>query len=131
MPNKKEHFNQGLIIGFITGGGTTFLKEYQKSSNIPNYEINWSRISLNSFYGSLLGAGCGILPDLIEPATDPNHRSFFHSKAFAMLIFLKLISIKNKQTLDEKSKPLIYAAGVGYLSHLLFDSQTSKGLPQI
>lgn len=39
--------------------------------------------AIETLGGALIGYKLGTLPDLIEPATSPRHRAFFHSVAFA------------------------------------------------
>ncbi|MEK7449842.1 MAG: metal-dependent hydrolase [Planctomycetota bacterium] len=78
-----------------------------------------------------VGGTAGILPDLIEPATNPNHRQFFHS-----LVFLGLTIYGNKLVRQDKNitpelKELFSLASAGMGSHLLADSLTPKGLPLI
>jgi len=36
--------------------------------------------------GSLALGGFGVLPDLLEPATSPSHRGFFHSAALLSML---------------------------------------------
>lgn len=77
----------------------------------------------------VLGGLAGILPDIIEPATNPNHRGFFHSVAM-----LKILAYANNRTwqaqnLTEEQKHRISTLMDAYKSHLLSDSTTQKGLP--
>ena len=77
-----------------------------------------------------MGGACGALPDIIEPADNPNHRALFHSLACAGLLtygaFGKLTAV-----LWPENKHAIRIATLSYLSHLLLDSETPKGLPMI
>jgi len=77
------------------------------------------------------GAAFGLLPDLLEPATDPNHRQFFHSYAAAGLISWANLKVWQNPILLEKDKLHFTLASAGYLSHLLADSGTPKGVPII
>lgn len=41
---------------------------------------------------SATGWACGTLPDVLEPATSPNHRQFLHSVLFAGLLIYGVFS---------------------------------------
>jgi len=80
----------------------------------------------------------GRLSDLLEPAKNPNHRSFFHSYCFGAItilgMFLVRISIKSvAKNVDsealEEITTLTDALGYGVLTHLFLDAQTKRGLP--
>lgn len=90
-----------------------------------NREINL----LELVSSALVGAGAGVLPDLIEPATSPNHRGFFHSIAIsgAPLNYLRTTSVDTVQV--DPQRWIKRAITIGYLSHLGLDGTTPKGLP--
>lgn len=71
----------------------------------------------------------GIAPDIIEPATNPNHRGFFHSIAMLRLLAYARDKTWQAQNLVEEQKHLISTLLDAYASHLLSDSTTQKGLP--
>lgn len=75
------------------------------------------------------GAVMGLVPDLLEPALEPNHRRFFHSlAAVALIVEGNRRTFGNPQVRHEEK----FALGLGsaaYLSHLLLDGVTPKGLP--
>jgi membrane-bound metal-dependent hydrolase YbcI (DUF457 family) len=80
----------------------------------------------------LAGKGGGRLPDLLEPATSPNHRQFFHSFTTLSLTGAALYKTYKWEPEDEFGEilRLIAIAGLGaYISHLVLDSSTPKGLP--
>lgn len=75
---------------------------------------------------------CGTLPDLIEPATNPNHRQFFHSFAVAFALaygLYKLHRWEPETKLSAVVKGVGLLAGGGYLIHLLLDATTPRSLP--
>lgn len=77
---------------------------------------------------------CGTLPDIIEPASHPNHRQFFHSHAFAGVVGYGVYRTWKWETETENQKwvkTALLAIGGAYLVHLLMDSGTPKGLPAI
>src|SRR5262245_39014458 len=65
MANRKQHTILGATAGVGGYAICTYIKEEKPS------------------WPELVGAGGSLLPDLIEPATNPNHRSCFHSVSFA------------------------------------------------
>ena len=79
----------------------------------------------------LVGAGTAGLPDILEPATDPNHRSFFHSWAALGLLASASVTGVCSSNLPDEAKPALVAAAVGYGSHLLADATTPKSLPLV
>jgi inner membrane protein len=70
MANRKQH----IILGAAAGVGGCAVYSYIKEEKPSWPELIGSGLS---------GAAGSLLPDLIEPATNPNHRSFFHSVSFA------------------------------------------------
>lgn len=120
--NKLAHMTAG-----VAGGGLATWQFCQRQ----DVAIHPS-IVLIAAVGGLLG---GRSPDLLEPARHPNHRQLGHSVS----IGAGLIALIPKLTDDEqcpqwlKDNPwlrIFFIALVGgYLSHLLLDSLTAKGLP--
>lgn len=84
------------------------------------------------FVAACIGATCGTLPDLLEPAIHPNHRQFFHSLLCAGLIGTGLYGLykwKPETDGEEILRFLLLVAGGAFLTHLAMDAFTSKGLP--
>lgn len=81
------------------------------------------------------GFACSVLtalPDIIEPATSPHHRQFFHSFAFAALLvggFSKLKQWDPQTPEQDLLRKLGMLAIAGYLIHLALDATTKKSLP--
>lgn len=74
------------------------------------------------------------LPDLIEPATNPHHRQFFHSVLFASLLVAGLKRAYDWKPEDDMQKTLrgvLLLAGGAYLVHLALDACTARSLPWI
>lgn len=81
-----------------------------------------------------LGAFCTNLPDWLEPATSPNHRKFFHSLTFAVLVGAALKKAWDWEPETDTDKLLRFAALAatgGYLIHLALDATTKRSLPLI
>lgn len=82
----------------------------------------------------LFGAGHfgGRMPDLLEPATNPHHRKFFHGLLVLLLLaygIKKLIDWAPRSATERVVKVGLIAAAVGYASHLLLDSLTPRSIP--
>jgi len=72
MPNGQTH----VITAMIAGGFTSLILQ-QKN---PKYTGGHTALAV------AIGGASGRLPDVIEPALDPNHRSFFHSYFFRFFL---------------------------------------------
>lgn len=74
------------------------------------------------------------LPDILEPATSPNHRAVFHSLTFAALLGTCFYQLNQWQT-ETEWESLLKGAGMlaisAYLIHLALDFTTAKSLPLI
>ena len=75
-----------------------------------------------------IGALCGSLPDLIEPATSPNHRQFFHSAAAAAIAGYGAFGSPGRN-MNPDLRKCTEAIVLGYLAHLGADATTAKGVP--
>ncbi len=74
------------------------------------------------------------LPDILEPASSPNHRSIFHGLAFAVFLGTCLHRLNQWQPqteLDKLVKTVGMLAVSAYLIHLALDFTTAKSLPLI
>lgn len=78
--------------------------------------------------GGMIG---GMLPDILEPATSPNHRGVAHS--FLALLCLILLGVFLWNRKDKITLVQAFGEGLvaGCVSHLAADSLTPKGLPAI
>jgi membrane-bound metal-dependent hydrolase YbcI (DUF457 family) len=117
MSSSNTHLAIGLIAGVLGYAG------YKR---IRGEEIKFGGAVKAGITGGLFA----LAPDIIEPATNPNHRSTMHS--ISALVAggygaTKGIQNSNSNELSE----LLIAAFAGYSSHLLADSTTPKGLPII
>ncbi len=118
--NGKQH----RAIGAATGAGFTLAKYFYKKSEDPDYEFPWGEFILNTGIGYALGS----LPDWIEPATNPNHRKFFHSITAGTLVGWGAFG-NHTEDWDDDLKNLAQIVGMTYLSHLVADSTTPKAIP--
>ncbi len=115
MANRKGHIITGAVIG---------LGAYAAWKYLHKEEIKFS----GAVSSLLVGGFFGLLPDILEPALNPNHRSVFHSvTALAGMTYVgsKVIS----SSLDRKTQSGMTVILASYASHLLLDLMTPKGLP--
>lgn len=117
MPSKSEHMIIGGVIGLAC-----YLGQKNLTRTTPSLP--------GTVASTLLGGIAGTLPDIIEPATNTNHRGLFHSVVFGTGLSYILKDIA-KSNLSGEGKLLSAILGFGYLSHLSMDSKTSRGLPAI
>lgn len=114
MPNRNTH----ALVGAISSGLTYIIECNRKNQNPQPEEV------LQAVAG---GAFTGVTPDLLEPATDPNHREFFHSILFGAGLGKGTTEL-DRLDLTEKQKIIVKSMSVGYLSHLAADATTPKRL---
>ncbi len=114
--NRNEHALLGAVVGL---GGYLLYKWVKKET--PDL--------IETIISTCGGAFMGILPDLLEPASNPNHRSIFHSLAFLGLIGYGNYKVWENPNLSEKQKLTLSLLSSAFSSHLLADGQTKKGLP--
>ena len=112
--------NMHLLSGGLAGTGT-YLIEKNKSGEKPT--PSGLIMSLGG------GALTGILPDILEPATSSNHRGFFHSISFGILIVFLLPGLFRSNFISERCKIVLSVLRAAYGSHLVLDSFTPRGLP--
>ncbi len=117
MSSSNMHLAVGLIAGILGYTGYKRLK---------GEEIKLGGVVKAGITGGLFA----LAPDIIEPATNPNHRATMHS--IAALVAGSYGTAKGIQNCNSNElSELIIAAFAGYTSHLLADSTTPKGLPLI
>ncbi|MHA1686394.1 MAG: zinc dependent phospholipase C family protein [Candidatus Heimdallarchaeaceae archaeon] len=72
-----------------------------------------------------------VFPDIIEKPTNPEHRKLFHSWIVLTTVFI-IAFIMCFVVLPRTENPFflypLFGFFLGYLSHLLLDSSTKKGL---
>jgi membrane-bound metal-dependent hydrolase YbcI (DUF457 family) len=81
---------------------------------------------------SFIGLTGGLLADLLEPASNPNHRKFAHSILLAIVLVVLLGLIWRNSSINSEEQSLALGSMiVAYLSHLMLDSATPKSIPLI
>tara|TARA_R110002072_G_scaffold5527_1_gene35278 strand:+ start:2677 stop:3048 length:372 start_codon:yes stop_codon:yes gene_type:complete len=114
--------NVHIAAGAIAGIGSYILGEAESDQHSSGEMIS----------AGVIGALFGEVPDLIEPATNPHHRQFFHSAfVFGGLLYgaKSLYEWKPSNESQRILRALGLAALAGYASHLLLDSRTPMSLP--
>lgn len=129
MPNLKKH----VTVGAAVGGGANLAWQLCNIFESPNPPKGfWQTVERIDFLELALfalgGAAVAALPDVIEPADNPNHRAMFHSLACAGVLTYGAFGKHTHKMLPENRHALQVAA-LSYLSHLLLDSGTPKSLP--
>lgn len=101
---------------------------------LANREQKSGQTTLQPVAAGFLASVLTKMPDLLEPATSPNHRQFFHSVAFASILgvgLYKLHQWEPQEAADKFWKTLGMLAISSYLIHLAMDATTAKCLPLI
>ncbi|MFP4400401.1 MAG: metal-dependent hydrolase [Candidatus Woesearchaeota archaeon] len=112
---------------FLTGGGVGLANYILRNKQISR-EITFSE-ALSVF---LVSGVAGLVPDFVDPPTNPNHRSIGHSVIGNGILVPKLFDkINNNQNLSESDKIFWQSALLGFISHLALDSTTTAGLPAL
>ncbi|EGT3625448.1 metal-dependent hydrolase [Morganella morganii] len=116
MPNEQTH----MLVGAGVSVATAFLDK------------NKHPVSHHIAIAPVVGAFMGKLPDILEPAFHPNHRQFFHGVTVLTLLSAGLVKAYRwspEDPLEKFFRELMLIGGVAYLSHLICDASTPKGLP--
>jgi len=130
MPRKHEH----QIIGSLAGA-LIAITQYDRDRDAGLF-VGAKRGSFGEFIevatvaaiGGLTGAFTGILPDIIEPATTPNHRSAAHGILATTIVGFSVSQVVNNST-DPLARIILSAALWGYVSHVAADATTPAGIP--
>lgn len=118
MSDRKVH----TVVGGVAGGiGYLILRD------IDFEELDFLDLVAASV-GGILG---GIVPDFIDPPNNPNHRAFAHSWIGGGGSNVAIFEWINSLNLHPTFKWFLRGLILGYLSHLILDSTTPKGLPII
>ena len=145
MPNRATH----ETVGAASGAALAFLRVGDAPSSHALAEV------LGGALGGWMG---GVLPDVLEPATTPNHRELAHSIAAGGTLTLARVAEWQASCRTEakgcETRALAFPLGsdarrsaewdalawrflagllaglvAGYASHLVLDAGTAKGLP--
>ncbi|MBJ7539921.1 metal-dependent hydrolase [Marinomonas transparens] len=118
MPNANTHM--------LVGGAVSFTAALLDKDKHP--------VSHHIAMAPIVGAFIGRLPDILEPAIHPNHRQFFHGVIVLALLtvgVLKVYQWSPEEPFNKFVRGMLLVSGLAYLSHLICDASTPKGLPLI
>lgn len=127
MPNSKTHITAGLILSGATSIGI----------GLRYRTFNPVKLILNLGISILASR----LPDILEPATSPNHRSFFHSLIFGLIVaglsYYIWQCLKEEQTRNVDGVTtikilileIVLIALLCFCLHLVLDAFTKRSLP--
>lgn len=130
MPNAKTHIQVGLFITGITSLG---------------FGLRFRTFNPFKLVLSLgLSVVASRLPDILEPATSPNHRSFFHSIIFGLIVgglsYYTWRRLQEELTRNDAEEvttikalmlELIFIVLLCFSVHLVLDAFTKRSLPLI
>jgi len=134
MSNRKQHRKVGTTVGGTVAAGS-YLFDYLKTCNqckaqgMVSPKFDWMEFIGTTLLGGGVGAAGGVLPDILEPATHSYHRKTMHSVTAGTALTTLIVRNQSKMTRSQKS--IANAFGASYLSHLVLDSQTPRGIPLI
>lgn len=112
--------NQHVIMGALAGASVYFA--HRKFMNLqPNLG--------GTIISAIGGAIGGILPDVLEPPVNPNHRGPCHSIAAGVTLVKGGQQLFASQQVPRELKEGLAPFLAGYVSHLMLDSTTPKSLP--
>ncbi len=125
MPNFSTHCKTGAIIG--AGWGFVIAMHEQKTGQ----DFDWGKLLNYMAAGALGGLTGSIVPDFLEPANNPNHRSVAHSCTTGIFFTNEVLKTFAQNISPNKGSKWVFltAMSIGYVSHLVLDSGTPKGLP--
>ncbi|MFH0955318.1 MAG: metal-dependent hydrolase [Candidatus Micrarchaeota archaeon] len=116
MPNRNEH----IVLGCLLAGGA-----YLLFKRVVNEKPTWGGLITSVAAGGAIG----LLPDLLEPATNPTHRNFFHSALALGTGTYGTYKVLQNPLLNQNQKQFLLALFAGYASHLLADATTARSIP--
>ena len=130
MSNRSTHALAGFAVCALALGLMEHTAQRNSLRNGLIARHDREKVLGKVLLGGLAGTVAGCLPDILEPATHPGHRAFFHSAACAGGIVYALHRWLPRVQ-DPELRQFILSLAVSYGSHLVLDSDTPKGLPLI
>jgi len=129
MPNQNKHMAAGAVVAGTANIAWQLYNLY--NSHNPPATIWDAFRQVDLVEAALFTAGGAVvatLPDLLEPATNPNHRAFFHSLTAGGAVAYGAFG-RHTEDWNPEDKFAVAAAALSFLSHLYLDGFTPKGLP--
>lgn len=119
MASAKVHMIAGAVVGVVVAA-----QETSSTGKSP----------LGLLTSGGFAAFATRLPDVLEPATNPHHRQFFHSWLFGAMIGKLTYDTYRWQPATDSEKLVRYLlllVGGAYLAHLVLDLGTPRSLPLV
>jgi len=134
MPKKKKHKKEAKKVAGATAAITYILDFIDTSNQYRQAGLTPPKLKLLELAGVTLagreiGGVTGLLPDILEPATNPHHRKTMHSVTTGLV--LTGTTLANQKKMPRVIRSLVNAGSAGYLNHLALDARTPMGLPLI
>jgi len=116
MASAKEH----LLVGLIAGAAAEVFRSLALREPLSWSDVFWCGV------GGVVG---GLGPDVLEPATNPNHRNVAHSLVAGGVVTSAWRPLNDASTAPSWARAFGRGVVVGYISHLALDFTTPDGLP--
>jgi hypothetical protein len=127
MPNINDHTTTAFSLTGITCSIINLFHQEKEIELGIREQIDIYEILGNGFLGGFAGAIGSLIPDLLDPPNNPNHRKLFHS-FFDLLFSIYLIS--NSSCSSNKYDDIAIKSFItGNIIHIIQDSSTPKGIP--
>lgn len=126
-------FKRHVLVGAAVAGGANLtyqlLRLYVSSQSPASLwdalaQVRWGRVAVYAAIGGAIAS----LPDLLEPAHHPNHRSVFHSVCCGGALAYGAFGKHSERWCDD-DRHTARVGALAYVSHLILDAGTPKGLP--
>lgn len=119
MPRRSTHIAVGAGAGILAD----LFIQWLEWGGRPDFRIDVGRLLI----AGGIGAVAGTLPDILEPATSPNHRGVFHSATSGYAVWWACKG-QHTEALDPNVRSILQAFAVGFGSHLAADSITPRSI---
>jgi membrane-bound metal-dependent hydrolase YbcI (DUF457 family) len=130
MANKQTHIKVGAMVAGACNLAWQLTKIYASDDKPENFLAALGRINLWEVAGfaAVGGVVAACLPDMLEPATSPRHRGFFHSVGCGGAVTFGAFG-KHSEDWEPEHRMKVRSMALSYLSHLALDCRTPMGLP--
>ncbi len=128
MPNSKVHKRAGLLAGTVISASMNIVLQQKERIDNPYHKFSFLELMVSTFLGALLGFFAGIAPDILEPATNPHHREFFHSFLFLVSLLVSGYFIIRRSSRNRVVQSALAGSLGSYFSHIVLDATTPTGI---
>lgn len=129
MPNFKEHTTTGFwVTGIINFFASAARQNDERRFGLRSDVSFWEAVG-DGLIGGTGGALGSMIPDILDPPTNPNHRGRFHS-IWNLILSAGIIN-GNPVSTNSKGNIFLKSIAGGNALHILQDSETPRGIPII